>query len=282
VLLASAFVAAFESGRRLCLLFEAGQSRYAVEATRVLEVAPPDPRAEDRLRGGLELMDLSRLLGGAPEVRPGMAVVLDVSPTLAIRVKGVLEVADLARAPTFQLPTSLGDGLALLVRGTALHKDQLYLELVADALPSRPEGLTFSIAAPHRPVYTLDQPPEKALIFESQSRLYGVPLAFVSQVVASNASFCPMPGPSGGPVAGLFPHAQFLWPIFSAPGLLGASARREELFVLTDLAGHQLGLCASRVLGVHGSLRRGEGNGELLGPTLPAPAIFLDLQRMFS
>ncbi|HLL55634.1 MAG TPA: defective in fruiting DifE, partial [Myxococcaceae bacterium] len=79
-------MAHFESGRRLCLLFEAANGRFAVEATSVTEVAPPDANGVS-IRGYLELTDLSLLLGGEAETRPGTGVVLDVSPTLAVRVK---------------------------------------------------------------------------------------------------------------------------------------------------------------------------------------------------
>lgn len=33
---------AFEKGQRLSLLVEAGSARYAIDATHVLEVSPPD------------------------------------------------------------------------------------------------------------------------------------------------------------------------------------------------------------------------------------------------
>ena len=118
-------------------------------------------------------------------------------------------------------------------------------------------------------------------MFESQGRLYGVALPLVSQVVAATRGFCPLPAQIG-PVAGLFPHAQVLWPIYSAPGLLGAEPTREELFVLTELAGQNVGLCASRVLGVHDRFTSAEARGEFTSRTLPGPALFLDLQRMFS
>jgi hypothetical protein len=79
-------VGPFESGRRLCLLVEAGETRYAIEATSVMEVALPGSDGTS-LRGMLEVKDLSTLLGGSPETAMGMVVVLDVSPTLAVRVR---------------------------------------------------------------------------------------------------------------------------------------------------------------------------------------------------
>ena len=268
----------FESGRRLCLLFEAAHGRFAIEATSVMEVASPDANGQT-IRGVTELQDLSQLLGGAPEVRPGTGVVLDVSPTLAVRVKQIVEVADVAREPFFGLPPGLGQALSHWVRGAILRGGRLYLELSADALPHKPIKPP---SPPYRPVRALEYPPDQALVFESQQRLFGIPLTFVSQVVASDESFSRLPGPGEGPVVGLFPHAQILWPVYAAPGLLGGTAVPEPLLVLAELAGQNVGLCASRVLGVLRGFTAGTTRGEFSGPGLAPPVLFLDLQHMFS
>lgn len=258
------------------MLVEAGPSRFALEATAVTEVAHAG--ADGRtVRGLMELQDLSALLGGEAEERPGMAVVLDVSPTLALRVARVVEVADVARDPFFLLPPGLGGALTLLARGALLHQGQLYLELTPEALQQRPGPA----CAPPREVLLLETPPERALVLESQGRLYGVPLGLVSQVVMGAAGFLPLPV-ARGPVAGLLPHGQVLWPICSVAGLLGAVPLREDYFVLTELAGLSVGLCAQRVLGVHGRLAATDVRGEFTAPGMPGPALFLDLQRMFS
>ena len=102
-----------DGGRRLALLFEAGPARYALEASRVLEVTPPDPDPERAtVRGVFPLEDLSTLMGGAAEARPGLAVLLDTSPTLAVRVREGAEVADVAGAPHFQLTRDLAQRMA--------------------------------------------------------------------------------------------------------------------------------------------------------------------------
>ena len=275
----------FETGRRLCLLFEAGSVRYAVEATSVVEVSPPDAEG-DKLRGVFDLTDLSVVLGGGGEERPGLALLVDVSPTRAVRIRKVVEVADVAQAPFFMLPPGLGERLGRLVRGAFLYQAQLFLELAVEALAEPRAPLEVSPgASPVLPVFPLEAAPERGLIFESQGRLYGLPLPWVLQVVAAAGPFSPLPS-EGGPVAGLYAHDQALWPIYSAPGLLGGEARREPLFILADLAGHHVGLCATRVLGVHGSLQRPEGapgqGGEFLARGIPGPSLFLDFQRMFS
>ncbi|MDY7232602.1 chemotaxis protein CheW [Hyalangium rubrum] len=271
-------MAPFESGRRLCLLVEAGATRYAIEATSVMEVALPGSDGTS-LRGMLEVKDLSSLLGGSPETVMGMVVVLDVSPTLAVRVRSVVEVADVAQAPFFLLPAGLGDTLAPLSRGAVLHKERLYLELIAEALPQRvgPRGPS----SPPRPVLLAERPPERALILESQGRLFGLPLALVSQVVTQGEAFSMLPVQSGS-VAGVFPHAQILWPIYSAPAMLGAPIQVEPFFVLTELAGQNVGWCATRVLGVRQQFEPAEGRGEFSSPGLPGPVLFLDVQHMFS
>src|SRR4029078_7067317 len=80
-----------DGGRRLALLFEAGPARYALEASRGLEVTPPHPERAP-VRGVFPLEDLSTLMGGAAEARPGLAVLLDISPTVAVRVREGAEV----------------------------------------------------------------------------------------------------------------------------------------------------------------------------------------------
>ncbi|MDC0708152.1 defective in fruiting DifE [Stigmatella sp. ncwal1] len=270
-------MAPFESGRRLCLLVEAGETRYAIEATSVMEVALPGEDGSN-VRGMWEVKDLSVLLGGLPERVPGMVVVLDVSPTLAVRVRSVVEVADVARAPFFLLPSGLGDTLAPLSRGAVMHKDRLYLELIPEALS---QGVGPLLQPLMRPIHLAQKPPERALVFESQGRLFGLPLAWVSQVVARGESFSMLPSRSG-PVAGIFPHTQILWPAFSAPALLGEPAEAESFFVLTEPSGQNVGLCANRVLGVLQRFVATEAHGEFTAPGLTGPALFLDLPRMFS
>jgi chemotaxis signal transduction protein len=259
------------------VLFEAGTSRFAVEATSVLEVAPPDPNGRS-IRGTLELNDLSVVFGGPEEERPGLGLVLDVSPTLAARIRRVVEVADVSKAPFFHVPSLLGELMATAVRGALVFGGRLYLELIAEALPRRAGP---PMAAPARPIYVGEQPPESALVFESQGRLFGVALPLVSQIIPSEDGFCPLPAP-GGPVAGLHAHAQILWPVYSAPALLGAPARREELLILTELAGQNVALCAQRVLGLHKNFSPGDVRGEFHAAGLDQQVLFLDLQHMFS
>ncbi len=241
------------------------------------EVAEPDPDGRT-LRGSLELKDLSVLLGGAAEERPGKAVVLDVSPTLALRVKRIQEVVDVASDPLFGMPPSLREALAGVSRAALLHGGRLFLELIPEAVPHQPTELG---AQPARPVRMLEQAPERALVFESQGVLWGLPLQLVSQIVPRTEAFCALPTPHRD-VAGLFPHAQALWPIRSAPALLGGHPHAEALFVLVELAGEPAGLAASRVVGVCERFSPTDHPGEFTAGGADRPVLFLDYQSMFS
>ncbi len=242
-----------------------------------MEVAEPDPDGR-ALRGSLELKDLSLLLGGSEDTHPGMAVVLDVSPTLALRVRRIHEVADVAGDRLFGIPPSLREALSPFSQGALLHGGRLFLEIVPEGVPHQPRQ---GAAAPGRPIRTLERAPERALVFESQGVLWGLPLQMVSQVVPRTEAFCPLPTPQRA-VAGLFPHAQALWPVLSAPALLGGHPQAEELIVLAELAGEPAGLAASRVLGVCESFALTEGRGEFTVAGADRPVLFLDYQSMFS
>lgn len=249
-----------DGGRRLALLLEAGPARYALEASRVLEVTPPDP---DRatVRGVFPLEDLSVLMGGAPERPPGLAVLLDTSPTIAVRVREGAVVADVAGAPHFQLTRDLAQRIGTVVRGALQHQGRLYLELRAEAL-----GQAHLLPPPPPRIVTwLEGPLGPALLFESAEALFAVPLAHVLQVSPVLAAFCPFPVP-GGVIAGLLAHAQALWPVYSLPAFLGGQLVAESHVVLLELAGIQVAVCASRVLGIEPALVAGDEPGRWRTP----------------
>lgn len=255
---------AFEKGQRLSLLVEAGATRYAIDATHVLEVSPPDEGGES-LHGHLHLKDLSALLGGPPEQRPGTAVALDTSPTLAVRVKRVVEVSDIADKPRHPLPSRLVRRLEPAVRGVLEVGGHLYFELDVEAaargLEADPPELLDGGRLPLAPE------PERALVFESQGERMAVPLSSVSQVVAAGDRLCALP--HEGPLKGLVLHQQHLWPAFSIVGMAGGSSQVEPLAVLVEVEGEGIGLLATRAFGV-------SARGSLQG------AHVLDLPRLFS
>jgi len=262
---------------RLCVFFEAGPARYCVEATSVLEIgtAPPDA---DTLHGVHTLRDLSQLFGGDPEQRPGFALLFDVSPKLAVRIKRVIDVADVAHAPFFLLPSGLGDSLALMLRGAVLRADQLYLELAAEMLS--PQHLD-PRALPQGRLCLSKESADKVLVFETEGRLYGIPMGFVSQIVPQGEGFCRLPFRQA-PVVGLLPHAQSLWPIYSIAGMAGEQAVTEKFIILAEIAGRNLGICAARAVGVRANFEATSTPGEFVSRDVEEPVCLLDLEGMFS
>ncbi len=250
-----------ERARRLCLLVDAGASRFAVPATRVLEVALPDAGGMT-LRGHHPLVDLAVLLGGERDVRPGTAVLLDTSPTLALRVRRVRGVHNVGDCPWLHVPRRLAPTVEPAVRGLIEVAGELFLELDVEALATgvRPPA-HLKVVDPFGP------PLAQALVFETGGRLVGLPLASVAQVVARGSKFCPLVALTAA--VGVILHQQQAWPVFSLPGLLGESIFPEPLVVLTDVGADGIGFTATRALGVIDSVR------------LPGIAS-LELQRMFS
>lgn len=270
-------VTAFEGGRRLCLLAEAGGARYALEATGLIEVAQVPPDATT-LRGQLPLEPLVGLLGGAGGEAGTVAVVLDVSPTLTLRLDRALGVVDVGRAPFFLLPPWLGAGLVGMIRGALVHEGALHLELSPEGLRAPPGPPR----APELPVRYLSAPPERALLFRSGGTLHGLSLAWVGQVVRQQPElYCPLPVQEG-PVLGLYAHAQALWPVCSVGRLRGEAGPMEAHLIFAEPAGQGVAICAEAVLGVVEGLVPDDAPGSFIAPGMAEPALFLDLPRMFS
>lgn len=242
-------------------MIEAGESRFAVPATSVLEVAVPDEGGAT-LRGHHPLVDLTSLLGGGQEVRPGTAVLLDTSPTLALRVSKVRGVRDVADWPWLHVPRRIAPIVEPAVRGLIDVDGELFQELNVEALVTgvrHPPDL--KVVDPYGP------PLAKALVFETGGRLLGLPLAAVAQVVSLGPKFCPLVARTAA--AGVILHQQQAWPVFSFAGLLGEPIPAEPLVVLTEVEGDAVGFTAARALGVM------EG-GRLAGVQM------VELKRMFS
>jgi chemotaxis signal transduction protein len=261
VVTCSLFLHHFDEPQAISVLCEAGPARFAVPATSVLEVANPDPSAAT-LRGHHPLVDLSRLLGGPAEPGPGTAVLLDTSPTLALRVKKVRGVRDTASCPWLHLPRRLAPSLEPAVRGVLDIDGELFLELNVEALALgvRPPP-ELKVVDPFGPALPA------ALVFETGARLVGLPLSAVVQVVSVGPHYCTLPAATAA--AGVLIHRQQVWPVFSLPALLGEPALREDLVVLAEVADDGVGLLASRALGVR--------EGAAL-----AGVASLELRRMFS
>ncbi len=245
-----------ETNRRLWVLFEAGDGQYAIEATAVLEVATPDKEG-DTVGSHRALSDLSRLLGGADEVRPGAALVLDSSPTLALRVKRVVEVVDETQARGLSLPARASKLLAPVVRRALLVGSRICLVLDVDAVA---QGLTRLERSPLRRDLLVNA--REALVVEIGSDTWGIPLDLVHQVVPTTGPSAIVPRDTR--LGRLLWHDHQLWPIFTAtPGA------PETLAVLLDFHGDAVAVVVSRALGV----RR-----EAMLKNVPA----LDLENLFS
>lgn len=247
---------ALTAGRRLCVFFAAGASRYAVEAVSVFEVARPG--GDDELaQRHLWLRDLSLLLGGEAEVRPGAALVLDTSPTMAVRVREVEGVFDTEKDTELALSNRLIPLVAPAVSRGLLHEGRLVFELDAQAST---RGLPRQTRRPE--LVTLEAP-GPCLVFASGSQRLGILLPRVRQVFRVDARFNHAPG--GGAFRGAVAFGQLLCPVFC----VSDAEDLEPLIVLLEAGGELLGLSATRAEGV-----------------LPAGALgevrVLDLERMFS
>lgn len=242
--------------RRLYVFFEAGRTRYAIEAVGVIEVARPGADA-DTLHGHLGLRDLSQLLGGDDEVRPATALVLDTSPTLAVRVRQVEGVFDASGDRTLPLPRRMVPIAAPALRGGLVHEGKLHFEVDTDGVV---RGLPRSTRRPERSTRPAS---EACLVFESGSERLAVPLSRVRQVVPAGPLFNRAPGTSA--FLGAVVHQQSLCPVFS----VSDSGTPEALIVLAEAGGELIGLSAKRADGVQ-------------QPAALAEVPVLDLDRMFS
>jgi hypothetical protein len=242
--------------RRLFVFFEAGRTRYAIEAVGVLEVARPPPEA-DTLHGHLSLKDLSTLLGGEPEARPATALVLDTSPTLAVRVRAVEGVFDTVEDGALPLPRRMIPLVAPALRGGLMHEGKLCFEVDTDGVA---RGLP---RATRRPERTTRPAQEACLVFESGTERLAVPLSRVRQVVPAGDAFNPAPGT--GAFLGAVAYANSLCPVFS----VSDASAPEPLVVLAEAGGEVIGLSARRADGVQ-------------QPAGLAEIPVLDLERMFS
>jgi chemotaxis signal transduction protein len=244
---------------RQCLLFESGATRFLLPAATVLEVAQPDPTG-NTLHGHHALKDLSVRLGGAGEVRPGVALLLDTSPTLAIRVARVYGVADLVAERGLRLPKRLGAALEPVVKGAIEHEGRLWLELDPEAMvKSSRAPAAFRVVEPFAPAKG------RCLLFESCGRRLALTLEQVAQVVPADNKLVRFP--DGWPAEGVVIHQGQLWPVYALGPMLGEPRAQESLIVLAKVRDEPVGLSAEKALGVQAAT---EGTQ------------LLDLERVFS
>lgn len=230
---------AFLRPQRLVLRVEAAGTRFAIDAAQVVEVASA-PAGAAPLHGHLVLEDLSSRLGGAPEPRPAHAIVLDTSPTLALRVAAAPGVTDAAGASTLMTPPALSRLLEPSVRGVLELPAGLHFELSVDALakerlPDRraqlPE-LRDTAVAP------------QSLVFARAGVRFSVPLHLVRQIVSTRTL---LPSPLPGPLVGAVEHGGKLWPVWCPSG---DPLARSPLAVLVESTAGAAALLAESAEGV--------------------------------
>ncbi len=225
----------------------------------MLEVAQPDATG-NTLHGHHALKDLSSRLGGEPEVRPGVALLLDTSPTLAIRVARVYGVADLAAEKGLRLPKRLGAALEPTVKAALEHEGRLWLELDPESLVKASRApAAFRVVEPFAPASG------RCLLFESCGRKLALTLDQVAQVVPADQKLVRFP--DGWPAEGLVIHQGQLWPVYALGSMLGEPRVQEPLIVLAKVRDEPVGLSAARALGVQ---------------TATEGTQLLDLERVFS
>ncbi|MDP1914645.1 MAG: defective in fruiting DifE [Myxococcales bacterium] len=224
------------SERRLCVFFEAGATRYAIEATSVVEVAR-STQDEETLRGHLAIRDLSVLLGGDAEERPGTIVLLDTSPSVAARARRVEGVFDASSHLVLPLPNRLVHLVAPVVKQGLVSEAGLTFELDAAEVP---RGLP---RQSKRVELATTTAPGPFLVFDSGPLHLALPLADVSQVASKGPMFNAAPGV--GSFVGVLMHQQRLVPAFSLTG-----TEAEALLIVIELASGPVALSASRAYGV--------------------------------
>lgn len=244
-----------QAPRRLHLFFEAGRTRYAIEAVAVAEVARPG-RGVETLRGHLPLQDLSELLGGEREVDSAAAVVIDASQTVAVRVRDVGGVFDTSGDAVLPLSGRLIPLVSPAIRGAFLHEDALVFELDADGVG---RGLPRQLKRPELAQKDASGP---CLVFESGGQRLAVSLERVRHVVQKGRSFNAAPG--AGAFCGVVAHLQHLCPVFRL-----SDGGPEPLIVLVEVRGELMGVCAAQAEGVK------------VGEALTG-AMVLDVEQMFS
>jgi chemotaxis signal transduction protein len=242
--------------RRLAVFFSAGATRYALDAVRVLEIARAGADGALQVSQHVPVKDLSLLLGGDEEPEVSAGIVLDLSPTVAVRVKQVEGVFDTAALPRWKMQGRLIRLVAPAIVGALEYEGRLVFELDA-------EGAARGLPRQQKPLERHVREDAGGLVFTVQGERLAVPLSSVVQVIEATHAF--NRAPNAGSFLGAAVHRGQLCPVYTV-GPLGLV---QPYVVLFEVAGELLGLSASQVEGV----RTGPA---LLGATI------LDVGRMFS
>jgi len=238
------------------VFFSAGATRYALDALRVLEVTRAREDGSLEPSQHVATRDLSLLLGGDPEPEVRAGVTIDVSPTLALRVKQVDGVFETGQLPRWPVQGRLLPLITPAIGAALEYEGRLVFELDA-------EGVARGLPRQVKPLERHTREAPQALVFTVQGERLALPLHHVVQVIEAGAHFnrCP----NAGTFLGVALHRGELCPVFTV-GPLGLV---QPFVVLFEVGGDLLGLSASQVEGVRSST------------SLDGVSI-LDVGRMFS
>lgn len=241
--------------RQLAVFFQAGQTRYAVDALRVLEVV----RSEHEplvTKGRWEERHLALLLGGEDEVARA-AVVIDVTPTLALLVASVEGVFDRSGSARWPVQGRMIPLVAPVIAGTFLFEDRLVFELDV-------EGVTRGLPRQMKTLERHVRQSPSALVFSVEGERLGVPLHQVAHVLEPKGLF--NRSPNAGTFLGVVMHRHHLCPVYTVgrPGVM-----LPFVVLFEARAGDLIGLTATAVEGV-------KSGSALEGLNV------LDVERMFS
>lgn len=227
-----------------------------MDAVRVLEVARANEQGVLPVSQHNQVRDAAKLLGGEEDASPGASVVIDVSPTIALQVKQVDGVFDVAKLQRWPIQGRLIPLIAPAIAGAFEYEGRLVFELDA-------EGASRGLPRQSKPLERHTREAEAALVFQVQGERLAMPLHHVAQVIEANAHF--NRAPNAGSFLGVAQHRGELCPVFT----VGELGRVEPFVVLFEVNRDLLGLAVTSVEGVR------------QGTSLDGVAM-LDVRRMFS
>lgn len=242
--------------RRLCVIFTAGPTRYAVDAVRVMGVTRADEHGHLTLPEQIELKDLAQLLGGEADPDASAAVTIASGPPIALHVRRVEGVFDVGAAARWPVSGRLIPLLSPAIGAALEFEDRLLFEIDAD-------GVSRGLPRQLKPFDRQTRAGEQALVFTVQGERLGVPLHHVVQVIEATTHF--NRAPNAGSFLGAALHRGQLCPVFTV-GPLGLV---QPYVVLFEVNRELFGLSASQVEGVR------------QGASLDGVGV-LDVARMFS
>ncbi len=231
---------------RKALLFSAGGVRLAMRVSHLREVVAVAPdEGEVRARGEPVATAFVSTVLGLPAGPAPYAILTEGTPRAALRVEALHGIVDLAEAEYFQLPARTILPQPAPFSGAVVTKGDIALELAVATLGFAPIGPAEERGDPPADV---EPPPERELRFARGSRIFGVPLSLLVQVL-EGARIAPVPltPPSH---RGLLYHGRALHPVLDVAVLYADPPAPVRTVLLLDAGGSAVAVAADRVIGV--------------------------------